>query len=225
MNIKATLARLDSALTEGRSSRDLLLIPGASLEALPSPSNSDTISLVVGYNGSPRSQAALDLTLLIAYQTRLATRKQVVVQAVYVLEGIYPLQKQGLTPAASLATAGVSKGMGEAVEMTVGVTGLRSPRSRLNCNEVRAAQIQHFEAADEVLWQARSFATEWRGSLNTHLRFGSPAQELSRVAQQEQAHIIVVGCESAEHPLINQLTDHPCCPVVGIPSAERVAQV
>jgi nucleotide-binding universal stress UspA family protein len=221
MNIKATLARLGSTLPEGYSARELLLLctPDHAAEIRPTD-DSDTINIVVGYSGSDKSQAALDLTLLMAYQTRLATRKRVVVQAVYVLEGIYPIQKQGF----SMATTGLpmpliwgEKGVGESAALAATIERRSQRRSTVNCVDIRAAQIQHFEEADQVLWQARSFATEWRGSLNTHLRFGSPAVELSKVAAQEQAHMMIVGCRSVDHPLVQQLEAHYCCPVVGIP--------
>jgi nucleotide-binding universal stress UspA family protein len=223
MNIKATLARLSSSLPESCSARDLLLVCASDHVTEIRTDVEDVINIVVGYNGSENSQAALDLTLLMAYQTRLATRKRVVVQAVYVLEGIYPLQKQAL----SAVSTAVSMSLREqrAVEQsapfapTATVLERRSQprRSTINCVDIRAAQIQHFEEADQVLWHARNFATEWRGSLNTHLRFGSPAIELSQVAEQEQAHLMIVGCQSAEHPLVEQLKAHYCCPVVGIP--------
>lgn len=233
MNIKATLARLDSRLNGEFSACQLLLLPGRgadrplcpppsadeSLEALTQAAtqdaiHQDAINIVVGYNGSAKSQVALDLALLIAYQTRLATRKQVVVQTVYVLDGIYPTQNQVLAgiacPVPTLV--GTEKGAASTV-----VTERRSQRHRVNCVDVRAAQLQYFEEADQVLWKARNFATEWRGSLNTHLRFGSPAVELGIVAEQEQAHVLIVGCPTGEHPLILQLSEQCPCPVLGIP--------
>jgi nucleotide-binding universal stress UspA family protein len=238
MNIKATLARLGSTMADSRAARDLLLLPGLtrnddgqtvgdraseSTELI----DSDTINIVVGYSGSQKSQVALDLTLLIAYQTRLATRKRVIVQTVYVLEGIYHTQKHvfsgavnpsGVTPRRNsdqgLATATISDRRTDKLAL--------SRRHTVNCVDARAAQLQCFEEADRVLWQARTFATEWRGSLNTHLRFGSPAAELSNVAQQEQADLMIVGCRSAEHPLIEQLKTFTGCPVIGIPAAPEL---
>jgi nucleotide-binding universal stress UspA family protein len=227
MNIKATLARLSSSLPEGCSVRDLLLLCAPEHATEVCTEVKDVINIVVGYNGSQKSQAALDLTLLMAYQTRLATRKRVVVQAVYVLEGMYPLQKQSL-PTSTISTA-VSLSLREqrAMEQSAALASTatvlerrsQSRRSTVNCVDVRAAQIQHFEEADQVLWHARNFATEWRGSLNTHLRFGSPAIELSQVAEQEQAHLMIIGCRSAEHPLVEQLKAHYRCPIVGIPAS------
>jgi nucleotide-binding universal stress UspA family protein len=225
MNIKATLARLSSSLPESCSARDLLLLCAPDHGTEVRTDVEDVINIVVGYNGSRNSQAALDLTLLMAYQTRLATRKRVVVQAVYVLEGIYPLQKQALSPVSTAVSWSLreQRAMEQSAALVPMATVLerrsQSRRSTVNCVDVRAAQIQHFEEADQVLWQARNFATEWRGSLNTHLRFGSPALELSQVAEQEQAHLMIVGCRSAEHPLVEQLKAHYRCPVVGIPAS------
>jgi nucleotide-binding universal stress UspA family protein len=242
MNIKATLARLGSTMADSRAARDLLLLPGSTLtiagqtvadRALESSdlSDSDTINIVVGYSGSQKSQVALDLTLLIAYQTRLATRKRVIVQTVYVLEGIYHTQKQvAFSGAVNPGSAVSSRRSFERNSATATVSERQTDKSTLalsrrhtvNCVDARAAQLQCFEEADRVLWQARTFATEWRGSLNTHLRFGSPAAELSNVAQQEQADLIIVGCRSAEHPLIEQLKTFACCPVLGIPAAPEL---
>ncbi|MEN9224837.1 MAG: universal stress protein [Thermostichus sp. HHBFW_bins_43] len=70
--------------------------------------------------------------------------------------------------------------------------------------------------ADEILHQARSLADEWRGHLYTHLRFGDPAAELKTVVAQEGIHLLMVGCESARHPLVKGLADCPCA-VLGIP--------
>jgi nucleotide-binding universal stress UspA family protein len=247
MNIKATLARLGNSMADGRAARDLLLLPGLLNVTDPEESghidansfetgtihtdtiHSDTINIVVGYSGSQNSQIALDLTLLIAYQTRLATRKQVIVQTVYVLEGIYQTQKHVLSASMSHCTPGSSRGNGELGTATATLERrtdksaiAQARRHTVNCVDARAAQLQCFEDADQVLWQARTFATEWRGSLNTHLRFGSAAVELSNVAQQERADLLIVGCRSAEHPLIEQLKISTCCPVIGIPASPEL---
>lgn len=70
--------------------------------------------------------------------------------------------------------------------------------------------------ADEILYQARSLAEEWRGHFCTHLCFGDPTSELKNVAAQEGIHLLMIGCESAHHPLVQDLADCPCA-VLGIP--------
>jgi hypothetical protein len=213
MNIKATLARLGNALDGDNVSRSLLLLPGRDSTLCNSTDEtSDSINLVVGYSDSENSQAALDLTLLIAYQTRLATRKRVVVQAVYVVDSIHPIRKKTRSHSGNNRDLNPSS-----ASISSTATLLQQRRLTVNCVDARAAQIQCFDEADQVLWQARSFAMEWRGSLNTHLRFGNPALELSKVVQQEQASLMIVGCHSVEHPLVQQLEGYCDCPVIGIP--------
>ncbi|MBV8884541.1 MAG: universal stress protein [Chroococcidiopsidaceae cyanobacterium CP_BM_RX_35] len=91
MNIKLMLTRLQSALGSHDLVEQMVLLPMASPTADVAKSTK-SLNLVVGYNKTPGSQTALDLTLWIAHQTRLATREQVTVHIVYVAEseGRYP---------------------------------------------------------------------------------------------------------------------------------------
>jgi nucleotide-binding universal stress UspA family protein len=71
--------------------------------------------------------------------------------------------------------------------------------------------------ADRILWQARCLASEWRGSLHAHLRVGQVATELSQVASEMQADVMLIGCHQKKHPLVHQLAEHTPCSVLGLP--------
>jgi nucleotide-binding universal stress UspA family protein len=231
MEILPMLARLEHALGCSGLARQMVLKPNL-LRA--SRSHQEEINLVVGYNDSPQSHTALDLTLWIAYQTRLVTRKTVTVQVVYVVDPdqscIHQVRTQDavllgegarqvsyphdtpLQPASLVLQPLASKGLSpKAVVMEVAECLDRAIEPDTNW------QIHQFEQADRILWQARNLANEWRGSLETHLRFGSVAPELRDVACKESATVLVVGCESATHPIVEALGDDLPCPVLGIP--------
>ncbi|HBL14695.1 MAG TPA: universal stress family protein, partial [Cyanobacteria bacterium UBA11162] len=80
------IKRLEGAM-ERNDLREKMLVLLEPASSIIQPSNStESINLVVGYNGSPKSQTALDLTMWIAHQTRLVTQKEVIVQVVYVVD-------------------------------------------------------------------------------------------------------------------------------------------
>jgi hypothetical protein len=233
------LARLEHALGCSDLTRQMVL---KSNSLMTSPAAGKEINLVVGYNDTPQSHTALDLTLWIAYQTRLASRKIVTVQVVYVVDqassrlpspsllsmaGRCNSGDRRLTayngnspsePISRITEANSSRELSaKAMEMEMLSVGDRAIDQEVN------RQIQQFEQADRILWQARSLANEWRGSLETHLRFGSVAAELRDVACKKSATVLILGCESANHPIVKSLGNDLPCPVLGIPP--RVCRV
>lgn len=234
MNILSMLARLEGTLGCSALTKQLILRPQSHLS--PFSAHRD-INLVVGYNDSPRSQSALDLTLWIAYQTRLATSKQVTVQVVYVVNLLDECHSMpefnaqatlgstsppvGNYPSRSRRTEENPVALLQSIDRRKSFGGSTGVLDRQDClpSTLQTCQIEKFEQADYVLWQARHLAEEWRGSLKTHLRFGQVAQELRSVIDAEEASLLVLGCESAEHPLVQQLGHCLPCPVLGIPVA------
>lgn len=217
MNILSMLARLEHALGRPALAKQMVLLPQA--RSVKSPSSAQEINLVVGYNGSPRSQTALDLTLWIAHQTRLATGKQVTVQVVYVsnLEvacgQVRPFVRQ------NAGKSGKAKG-DRTLELRA-QANTRAAKRAIAALEptAQSCQLAQFEQADHILWQARHLADEWRGSLKTHLRFGVVAEELRQVVEAESASLLLLGCESADNPVVQALSQPFPCPVLGIPIA------
>lgn len=196
MNILSMLIRLQTVLERSDLAEQMVLLPQMPWHTLnPQPET----NLIVGYSNSARSQTALDLTLWIAHQTRLATSKSVTVQVVYVAD----------EPAHTLTTL---------TKTAVASRSSRSSVAERECRSVMASRADQFEQADRILWQARCLADEWRGSLKTHLRFGDVAQELRSVAEAESASLLVLGCESVDHPLIRRLGKRFPCPVLGLPA-------
>ncbi len=203
------LARLEDALGCSDLAKQMVLLPQnhpvrpQSLQNINHQAFQE-INLVVGYNGSPQSQTALDLTLWIAHQTRLATRKQVTVQVVYVVNledecNLPVFDQQHSATIADSRKAINHQEMGNSRQSTVqrGSSAIAElPGSSESSQLPHTCQFEKFEQADRILWQARHLANEWRGSLKTHLRFGPVARELRDVVQSESATLLVLGCHS-----------------------------
>lgn len=220
------LLRLADSLGWDDLIEEMVLLPGPASV----PARAETVALtnlVVGFNGSPKSQTALDLALGIAHQTRLATRKQVTVQVVYVVdqggcpndfrrakEDTIPFRPLPLDPQEPLRSSSLVLTQQESALLAVS-------------KSIASADPGHFstifcpdplEQADRILWQARCLAEEWRGSLKAHLRFGSVAIELRKVVEAEGAVLLFLGCQSADHPVVQKLGSAFPCSVLGIPS-------
>lgn len=230
MQIKPILARLQSALGRDDLLQQMVLLPSA--KAAQKTAKTKIINLVVGYNGSPNSQTALDMTLWIAHQTRLATQKQVVVHVVYVLaDSTIAIASQSPLPVFLRATTTRPRA-NKLAKFSLQKTDRSRPTAVLQCPQVPlsdrfvesdcflpdfkpASSLDH---ADYVLWQARCLAEEWRGSLEAHLCFGSIAEELHKVAAAVGADLILLGCHTAAHSIVQQLATHAPCQILGIPS-------
>lgn len=232
------LVRLEHALNCPDLAKQMMLVPSAS-EALPSK----TMNLVVAYNGSARSQTALDLTLWIAHQTRLATRRAVTVQVVYVVDSAFDRTAQPdcfsdryLSPL-EVTMEGPSKPLFERYDRWESIeagcnqatarsssavmsdpTDLTLPVFSSSDYQSSTFQIQQFEKADRILWQARHLADEWRGALETHLRFGHLVEELRTVACQVTTTALVLGCSSPSEPIVQALGRDLPFPILGIPA-------
>ncbi|UBF27026.1 universal stress protein [Kovacikia minuta CCNUW1] len=227
MNILSVLARLEDALGCVGLAKQMILLPQkTSVNFSPRKE----INLVVGYNGSPQSQTALDLTLWIAHQTRLATRTQVTVQVVYVVNletecGRSPYEHQ-IAPANFSSRKSVARRQVEAYG-----NAAQHPRTNSAIAELpvlneqpeqpQSCQVEQFDQADRILWQARHLADEWRGSLKTHLRFGQVAKEIRDVVIAESASLLLLGCNSSDNPVVQQLGTEFPCPILGIPPATQ----
>lgn len=234
MNIKPMLVRLEGALDRDDLMEHMVLLPEPASAASKWANSTNSINLVVGYNASPRSQTALDLTMWIAHQTRLATQKQVTVQVVYVIDEIQnnkcparfnlaDVRCSSIHPLPSgLPKASASRKPATSVLTKPKSQSLTVERERKSvkksCPKTTNRQSEWFERADHILWQARCLAEEWRGSFKAHLRVGDVAAELRNVVESEQATLLFLGCNSVNHPIVQKLGSNFPCSVLGIPT-------
>ena len=227
MKIKPMLARLQSAIGRDDLIEQMVLLPEPKTPVLQAAKASKSVTLVVGYNGSPDSHAALDITLLVAHQTRLATNKQVSVKIVYVIDEnqsnqcLEPVNNGSIShqlfdfcsvPALSSTKSASAQANVNVLEKSEGITSFEPYTFRTN-----SSQNNSFERADSILWQARYLVEEWRDAFAAYLRIGCVAKELREVVELEAADILFLGCNSVKHPIVQKLGDNFPCPVLGIP--------
>jgi nucleotide-binding universal stress UspA family protein len=243
MNIKSMLLRLQSALGQDNLSEQMLLYPGSDSNRQAE----ETGNFVIGYNGSPNSQTALDFILWMAHQTRLATQKQVIVHVVYVIDCYNSLSAPSLASSAGSGASSDSQSHQGLNLLTLPAT-CQLPSSEkfgFQCDTNSLAQSQQsqtgahaqrsggpqvlerpsasslatmLEQVDRILWQARCLSDEWRGSVEAHLRFGAVATELQEVVKAQAADLLFVGCSDIGHALVQQLAPCLSCPILGIPT-------
>ncbi len=221
MNIKPMLARLQTTIGRDDLSEQMLLLTGAKNPVFEEAESAKPITLVVGYNGSSNSHAALDITLLIAHQTRLATSKQVVVKVVCVVD-----RNEGWEFPDHFNTSTFEKMRSELLTASTS-NSATSVLTRSKISAVATAPTLKAKSAcsiedsllqaETILWQARYLVEEWRDSFAAHLRIGDLAKELREVVQLESADLLVLGCYANKHPIIRKLGANFPCPVLGIP--------
>lgn len=235
MSIKPMLRRLEGAMDRNDLIEQMVLLPEPASAAAKWANSNHSVNLIVGYNASPCSQTALDLTMWIAHQTRLATQKEVTVQVVYVVEN-----QSSSTSFENVDSGNISSSLGDrSGELSKslskkGTTSvLEKPKQQRlavvkkkktdkHRPKVKVSQADIFEKADRILWQARCLAEEWRGAFKAHLRFGNVANELKAVVEEEDATLLFLGCNSVNHPIVRQLGSHFSCSVLGIPSGMMI---
>ncbi|MEG4145287.1 universal stress protein [Microcoleus sp. Pol12B5] len=236
MKLKTMLARFESALGYQNLAEEMVLLPEPKVpisKKSKSPKQAKTINFIVGYNSSPQSQIALDITLWMAHQTRLVTTKEVTVQVVYVIdESSKSYRKDTCQVAVANALAAQQKvsDLEETFALNCAAPALALPTEIPSVSQQKNwiephylqaiyGQNNEYEVADKLLWQARCLAEEWRGLFKAHLRIGLVATELRKVVELESANLLFLGCGSGNHRLVRELGNNfPCC-VLGIPSA------
>ena len=237
MNLKTMLARFESALGYQNLAEEMVLLPEPQVqryEKSKATKQAKSINFIVGYNSSPKSQTALDITLWIAHQTRLVTTQEVTVQVVYVIDEApksYGEDTCKFAVANALAAKPKVSELEEAFALNCAAPAITLPPTEISSLSQRKnwidphyfraifGQNNEYEVADRLLWQARCLAEEWRGLFKAHLRIGRVATELRNVVELESANLLFLGCDSANHSLVRELGNNfPCC-VLGIPAA------
>lgn len=218
------LVRLQNAMgREDLIDRVLLSTPRSS-----QPQTAKSVNIIVGYNSSPKSHTALDIALLIAHQTHLATKEQVTVQVVYVLEDNLRSDCEDM-----LQPEVFSSRLTFQIPLyfpTRSASRARSARRiltqmKLPTAHSRRTSVEEFAQAELILRQAICLAEEWKSSFKAHLRFGGVATELKAVVESEAASLLILGCNSQEHPIVQKLGSNLPCPVLGIPVCESLNEI
>ncbi|GAA6615228.1 universal stress protein [Scytonema sp. NUACC26] len=227
MNIKPLLVRLQNAIGRDDLIDQMVLLPTPKTSVSEEIQASKEINLIVGYNSSPNSHTALDIALLTAHQTRLATKAQVTVQVVYVMEDrlmcgvaeVVPTEEAGTCHRNEQTVLPHFLTNSTEEELTTGIV----TQTRWQDNSTHLSQteksVDRFAQAERILRQASCLAAEWKSSFKAHLRFGFVATELKRVVVSESADILFLGCNSIEHPIVQNLGSKFPCPVLGIPNS------
>ncbi|MEP6518428.1 universal stress protein [Microcoleus vaginatus] len=236
MKLKTMLARFESALGYQNLAEEMVLLPEPKVpisKKSKSPKQAKTINFIVGYNSSPQSQIALDITLWMAHQTRLVTTKEVTVQVVYVIDESSKSYREDTCQVAvanALAAQQKVSDLEETFALNCAAPALALPTEIPSVSQQKNwiephylqaiyGQNNEYEVADKLLWQARCLAEEWRGLFKAHLRIGRVATELRKVVELESANLLFLGCGSGNHRLVRELGNNfPCC-VLGVPSA------
>lgn len=216
VKIKPMLARLQSAIGHDGLIEEMVLLPHIQKSSSQRVSEAKSVNLIVGYDGSPESHTALDIAFWISHQTTLATNNQVTVQAVYVVEENFNYQSVDIfnLPEHQPSLERELKNISKPVNFL-----LTQPKVTAILPHLETEFRTSLKEADRILWQAKTLAEEWQGSFKSHLRFGNIAQEFKKVVQSESADILLLGCQSGDHPMIENLGNNFPCAVLGIPNS------
>jgi nucleotide-binding universal stress UspA family protein len=224
VNIKPLLVRLQNTIGRDDLIEQIVLLSSAKTSVSKEARSAKSINLIVGYNSSPNSHTALDIALLIAHQTRLATKAHVTVQVVYVIEDNRSCDRADELPTEETAVSSVGEHIrlhflakSSLEEFNTGVI----TQTKLQDNKTYSQDrlVDRFAQAEHILREASCLAAEWKSSFKAHLRFGCITSQLRQVVESEQADILFLGCHSRKHPIVRKLDSQFPCSVLGIPTS------
>lgn len=223
MNLKPILVRLQNALGREDLIEQMVLISAPDTAFSTQAQSAKSVNLIVGYNSSPNSHTALDIALLMAHQTRLATKAQVTVQVVYVIEENQRNHRGNALSTEKFPTQRVTEQNPPHCSTNFSSDGfdtgvITQPKMRDKGGYSQQILIDKFTQAECILRQASCLAAEWKSSFKAHLRFGFIAKELRKVVKSEAADLLLLGCNSVNHPIVQQLDSNFPCSVLGIPN-------
>lgn len=223
MNLKPILVRLQNAIGRDDLIEQMVLVSTPETPVLKQEQREKSVNLIVGYNSSPNSHTALDIALLIAHQTRLATKAQVTVQVVYVIDENQSIYSAEVLQKEEFVTHGAIEQNSPQYSTNFPLNEFEKSvitQTKMQVNPASSQEIlvDRFGQAENILRQASSLAAEWKSSFKAHLRFGCIAKEFRKVVSSESADLLLVGCNSVNHPIVQQLGSKFPCSVLGIPN-------